>query len=79
MLDVEIAHDLSEPSADTPERALFRFEEMIHGLRIRFHSHGLLERGLLDLYLVYAAIRKAVAYRSPAFVKALFTQVRAVK
>ncbi len=52
---------------------------MIHGLRISFHSHSLLERGLLDLYLVYAAIRKAVAYRRPAFVKALFTQVRAVK
>ncbi|RCL29125.1 hypothetical protein C6A77_03455 [Pseudomonas sp. AFG_SD02_1510_Pfu_092] len=79
VLDVEIAHDLSEHSADTPERALFRFEEMIHGLRISFHSRGLLERSLLDLYLVYAAIRKAVAYRRPAFVKALFTQVRAVK
>lgn len=79
VLDVEIAHDLSEHSADTPERALFRFEEMIHGLRISFRSHGLLERGLLDLYLVYAAFRKALAYRRPAFIKALFTQMRAVK
>ncbi|WP_177447940.1 hypothetical protein [Pseudomonas sp. Irchel s3f19] len=79
VLDVEIAHDLSEHSADTPERALFRFEEMIHGLRISFHSHGLLERRLLDLYLAYAAFRKALAYRSLAFIKALFTQVRAVK
>ena len=79
VLDVEIAHDLSEHSADTPERALFRFEEMVHGLRISFQSHGLLERGLLDLYLVYAAFRKALAYRRPAFIKALFTQVRAVK
>ncbi|MGE8062182.1 hypothetical protein [Pseudomonas sp. NPDC089547] len=79
VLNVEIAHDLSEHSADTPERALFRFEEMIHGLRISFESHSLVQRGLLDLYLVYAALRKAVAYRSPAFVKALFTQVRAVK
>ncbi|WP_325948660.1 hypothetical protein [Pseudomonas putida] len=79
VLDVEIAHDLSEHSADTPERALFRFEEMIHGLRISFESHSVLQRGLLDVYLVYAALRKAVSYRSTAFVRALFTQVRAAK
>lgn len=79
VLDVEIAHDLSEHSADTPERALFRFEEMVHGLRTSFLCHTLLERGLLELYLVYAAIRKALAYRRPAFVKALFTKVGAEK
>ncbi|WP_241653239.1 hypothetical protein [Pseudomonas alkylphenolica] len=79
VLDVEIVHDLSEHSADTTERALFRFEEMIHGLRISFHSHGLVERGLLNLYLVYAAVRKAFSYRSLAFIKALFVQMRAVK
>ncbi|MBF8647492.1 hypothetical protein IRZ76_20885 [Pseudomonas pudica] len=72
VLDVMIAHDLSEHSADTPARALFRFEEMVFGLRISFESHSLAIRGLLNAYLLYAAVRKAVAYRRLSFLKALF-------
>ena len=72
VLDVTIAHDLSEHSADTPARALFRFEEMVRGLRISFESDSLVVQGLLNIYLSYAAVRKAVAYRRPTFLKALF-------
>ncbi|BBU43902.1 hypothetical protein PPTS312_18170 [Pseudomonas putida] len=72
LLDVTIAHDLSEHSADTPARALFRFEEMVRGLRISFESHSLAVQVLLNIYLSYAAVRKALAYRRPSFLKALF-------
>lgn len=79
VLNVTIAHDLSEHSADTPARALFRFEEMVLGLRISFESHSLMVRGLLNFYLFYAAVRKAVVYRRPSFLKALFSSAGFVK
>jgi hypothetical protein len=79
VLNVTIAHDLSEHSADTPARALFRFEEMVLGLRISFESHSLMVRGLLNSYLFYAAVRKAVVYRRPSFLKALFSSAGFVK
>jgi hypothetical protein len=45
---------------------------MVRGLRISFESHSLAVQVLLNIYLSYAAVRKALAYRRPSFLKALF-------
>lgn len=74
ILDVIIEHDLSEHTADTPARALFRFEEMVLGLRVSFETHSLAVRGLLNIYLFYVAVRKSVAYRRPSFLRAWFVR-----
>lgn len=79
VLDAKIDHDLSEHSADTVARALFRFREMVCGLRISFSKHHLGVRGLLELYLGYAALRKACSYRTWKFISILIAQERASK
>lgn len=79
VLDVNIDHDLSEHSADTVARALFRFSEMVSGLRITFLKHHLGIRALLELYLGYAAVRKAYSYRTWKFISALSVQERVNK
>ncbi|WPN48578.1 hypothetical protein [Pseudomonas sp. P8_241] len=72
VLDVVIEHDLSELTSDSTERACFRYEEMIKGLKIVFEKQNLVVRLSLRFYLLFAAIKKTLIYKDSAFLRIFF-------
>ncbi|AZE77571.1 hypothetical protein [Pseudomonas synxantha] len=70
VLDSALQHDLSEHTSDSPERAIFRFQEMIRGFRVVFEKRNFLFRCFMEVYLVFSSLRKSVSYRDSGFFRA---------
>lgn len=67
VLDTELQHDLSEHTSDSPQRAVFRFQEMIRGFRVIFEKKGYFLRFVMEAYLIVSALRKSVSYKDSGF------------
>ena len=78
VLDTELQHDLSEHSADTLDRAIFRFREMIHGLRIIFEKRNILFRLSLEIYLAISSVRKSINYKNFDFIMSYIVSCKRV-
>ncbi|KWU52240.1 hypothetical protein [Pseudomonas palleroniana] len=73
VLDTALQHDLSEHTSDSPERAIFRFQEMIRGFRVIFERKSFIFRGGMEVYLVVSALRKSISYRDLGFLNSYFS------
>ncbi|AZF46968.1 MULTISPECIES: hypothetical protein [unclassified Pseudomonas] len=67
VLDTALQHDLSEHTSDSPERAVFRFQEMIRGFRVIFERKSYFFRGVMEGYLIISALRKSISYKDSGF------------
>lgn len=70
VLDITLNHDLSEHTADSPDRALYRFSEMVKGYRLMFSNKSLIFRALMEIYLLISAARKSKKYKTLRFFSA---------
>lgn len=79
VLDTCLQHDLSEHTSDSPERAIFRFQEMISGFRVIFERKGYLFRGVMEIYLIVSSLRKVVSYKSVGFLRSYISSFKEEK
>ncbi|WP_395608523.1 hypothetical protein [Pseudomonas sp. B22129] len=76
VLDTALQHDLSEHTSDSPERAIFRFQEMIRGFRVVFERKGFLFRWVMEAYLAVSALRKSISYKHSGFLRSYFSSFK---
>jgi hypothetical protein len=76
VLDTALQHDLSEHTSDSPDRAIFRFQEMIRGFRVIFERKSFLFRGVMETYLAVSALRKSMSYRDMGFLSSYFSSFK---
>lgn len=76
VLDTCLQHDLSEHTSDSAERAIFRFQEMILGLRVIFEHKGYLFHGFMEAYLLVSSLRKSLSYKNTGFFRSYYTSFK---
>ncbi len=76
VLDSELDHDLSEYTSYDIESSLYRFQEMIRGLRIVFSEENIFFCIALEVYLLVSAVRKTISNRRIGFIKAFLGSVK---
>lgn len=69
ILDASINHSLSENSNETIERALFRWKDHIHAMRITFRSRKLIYNLTLQIYCHALKAKLAIKYKDLRFFK----------
>lgn len=79
VLDTALQHDLSEHTSDSPERAVFRFQEMIRGFRVIFEGKGYLFRCVMETYLIVSALRKSISYKDSGFLRSYISSFKEKK
>jgi hypothetical protein len=79
VLDTALQHDLSEHTSDSPERAVFRFQEMIRGFRVIFARKGYFFRSVMETYLIVSALRKSVSYKDSGFLRSYVSSFKEKK
>ncbi|MDQ0739331.1 hypothetical protein [Pseudomonas sp. W4I3] len=79
VLDIALQHDLSEHTSDSPERAIFRFQEMIRGFRVIFERKNYFFRCVMEAYLIVSALRKNISYRDSGFLRSYISSSKEKK
>ncbi|MBY8927815.1 hypothetical protein J1G34_02050 [Pseudomonas sp. Wu6] len=79
VLDTALQHDLSEDTSDSPDRALFRFQEMIRGFRVIFERKGFFFRSIMENYLMFSALKKSVSYKNSGFLRSYVSSFKEKK